>query len=75
MKPQIILDKCWRWIKSLLKMKQERKYCCNQEENLGPIIQERPDLIYRRCKICNCRHFELSLDPGKIGITGNNLSC
>ena len=43
-----------------------RKECCRYDENLGPVIQERTDLRYRRCSVCGCRHFELSLDPAPV---------
>ncbi len=47
----------------------QRKECCRKEENLIP-SQERPDLIIKICRICHCRHFEVTLDPGKLGVTG-----
>jgi len=47
-----------------------RKDCCQQAENLGPPVQERHDLVYRRCQICGCRHFELILDPGRLVLRG-----
>lgn len=46
----------------------KRKECCTKEENLGPVVPERVDLIYRRCKVCSCRHFELTVDPGKFSV-------
>lgn len=51
-----------------------KKECCSNEENLGP--EERlpdagPDEVYRRCKVCKCRHFTVSIDPMVIGIKGN----
>ena len=51
----------------------KRKDCCKVEENLGPAVQERPDLVYRHCKVCQCRHFELTLDPGKLGLQGAGI--
>ena len=49
-------------------MADERKECC--KDNLGPAVQERPDLTYRCCQVCGVRHFELTLDPGKFGLRG-----
>jgi hypothetical protein len=43
------------------------KDCCAKEENLEA-KQERPDLVIRTCKECGSRHFELSVDPGMIGM-------
>lgn len=47
----------------------EKKECCKNVENLVP-SQERPDLIINVCKVCNCRHFELSVDIGSLGLKG-----
>lgn len=43
-----------------------RKPCCKNPLNLKK-HQERPDLVIRKCMLCGCRHFELTMDPGKIG--------
>ena len=43
-----------------------RKECCRYEENLGPVVQERNDLRYRKCSVCGCRHFELAVDPPPV---------
>jgi hypothetical protein len=45
------------------------KKCCRNESNLGPVIEDASGLVYRRCVACNCRHFELTADAGKFGIT------
>jgi len=47
--------------------------CCKRGENLGPIVQDRPDLIYRRCKVCNSRHFELTASAGEFRTQGTQL--
>jgi len=54
--------------KRIVASSDTRKDCCRQEENLGPTIQERPDLSYKVCKVCGCRHFELSVDPGILNV-------
>ena len=46
----------------------KRKDCCKQETNLGKVEQVRPDLVFRRCQVCNCRHLELTVDPLKMGV-------
>src|SRR5574341_449800 len=43
--------------------------CCKQESNLQ-FARIRPDLTVKRCRICGSRHFEATLDPGKIGLLG-----
>lgn len=50
----------------------EKKDCCKDEKNLY-IDEQRPDLIVYRCKRCCCRHFELSVSPGKIGLQGGEI--
>ena len=49
-----------------------RKECCKQPENLKP-YQVRPDLAVNKCQVCGCRHFELTVDPGKLGLRGASL--
>lgn len=54
-------------------MADTRKDCCRKVENLyrrenDP--EERVDLIIMRCKVCECRHFELTADPGRLGLRG-----
>lgn len=52
-------------------MADDRKECCKDPANLyrrenDP--EERGDLVIYRCKVCECRHFELTADPGKLGL-------
>ena len=47
-----------------------RKDCCKDPANLGAPLQERLDLEVRICQVCGCRHFELTVDPGRIGLRG-----
>jgi len=56
----------------MLEEGDKRKECCKQPENLVP-KQERPDLFINVCKVCGCRHFELTVDPGKLGLRGQSL--
>lgn len=51
----------------------KRKDCCKLEENLGPVVKVAEDLTFRRCLVCNCRHFEAVLDPLKMNLTGAQL--
>ena len=48
------------------------KDCCQKPENLVA-QQDRPDLLVRVCKVCGCRHFELTVDPGKLGLRGTSI--
>lgn len=41
-----------------------KKECCQKTENLELQPSERKDLVVYKCKVCGCRHFELSVDPG-----------
>ena len=43
------------------------KDCCKQIDNLDNFNQERLDLMVNVCKICGCRHFELTIAPIKLG--------
>lgn len=56
----------------MLERGDKRKDCCKQLENLVP-HQERPDLMINICKVCGCRHFELTVDPGKLGLSGKTI--
>lgn len=53
----------------------QRRRCCWKEENLGPVVQDASDLTYRRCQVCQSRHFTLTADPGKIGLHGVQVGC
>lgn len=45
----------------------KRKECCKPEAgNLGPVIRERHDVTFRRCRVCQCRHFEFTVDPIRV---------
>ena len=42
--------------------------CCKVESNLIEQESGKEDLVLLICKICNRRHFELTIDPGHIGV-------
>jgi hypothetical protein len=46
------------------------KSCCQAVENRDIRDSERPGLALEVCRVCGCRHFELSLDPGVLGLQG-----
>lgn len=50
-----------------------KKACCLDEKNLEIRPSGKEDLVLKVCKVCNCRHFELTLDKGKIGVQGKGL--
>lgn len=45
------------------------KSCCRKAENLEVIFQG--PLTVRRCVVCQCRHFEVVVEPGHFGIRGS----
>lgn len=47
--------------------------CCQKSDNLEKQPSDKPELRILKCKICGCRHFELSVDPGIIGLEGNRM--
>jgi hypothetical protein len=49
------------------------KDCCKQEVNLV-LTRISLDEVVNKCQVCGCRHFELTVDPGVIGIRGKDLS-
>jgi hypothetical protein len=54
-------------------MSDERKDCCKQPENLEVQPNDKPELVIRKCIVCGCRHFELSMEPGIVGLKGTKL--
>jgi len=48
----------------------ERKECCQKPENLELQPNNRAELTIMVCKVCGCRHFELSVEPLQIGVQG-----
>lgn len=60
-----------------MRLGDHRKDCCKPEAgNLGPPERynpERGDLVFRRCKVCNCRHFEAVGEPGVIFSRGASV--
>lgn len=53
----------------------KKKACCQQEENLLPYEEPTapPDAEVKKCKVCGCRHFVVTMDPGKLGVQGVQL--
>jgi len=54
-------------------MADTRKDCCKQPENLEPSDTGTPELSLLICRVCGCRHFELTLEPGVVGLEGASL--
>jgi hypothetical protein len=57
----------------MLEPEDKRKECCRNPENLEVQQGDKSDLTIQKCKVCGCRHFELSVDPGYIGLFGKTL--
>jgi hypothetical protein len=51
----------------------KRKECCKLIENLELQQNDKPDLTIQKCKVCGCRHFEVTLDPGSLGLVGGRV--
>ncbi len=48
------------------KVKKPRPHaCCNVPSNME-IQKPREDTTIEVCKVCDCRHFRVRLDPGKL---------
>ena len=45
-----------------------RKPCCRDPRNLSPFIFTGTRTGYRRCQVCNCRHFVQEAEPGRFGV-------
>ena len=50
-----------------------RKDCCRVAENLEYHEIKKGHLVAYRCRKCGCRHFELTAQPGKLGLMGSSL--
>jgi len=50
-----------------------RKECCKNPDNLEAQASDKPELEILKCKVCGCRHFGLTLEPGLIGLKGIGL--
>ena len=44
--------------------------CCAKPENRVDTPTDRPDTRMEVCRVCSRRHFEVTVDPGKIGLEG-----
>ena len=42
--------------------------CCTKPENLELQPSDKPELEIRKCRECGRCHFELTLDPGSLGL-------
>lgn len=50
-------------------MKKRPHDCCNIESNIEQIEDNKEKkLKVERCKVCGCRHFKLTLEPGHMGM-------
>jgi hypothetical protein len=52
--------------------------CCadleNREEGAGPRGGEEPEgVTVTHCRVCECRHYEVVVDPGLLGLRGVEL--
>lgn len=49
------------------------KWCCRVEGNLVDRATGRDDLSIKVCKVCGARHFTVTVDPGKLGVSLKGL--
>lgn len=57
-------------------MDDVKECCANLDNRSEPeAVEGNPegDLVFTRCKVCQCRHFELTVDVGKLGALGATL--
>lgn len=54
--------------------------CCedlaNREDGPGPRGLEAPpppDVVVTHCRVCECRHFEVTVDSAEVGVEGASL--
>jgi metal-dependent amidase/aminoacylase/carboxypeptidase family protein len=47
------------------------KECCKDVDNLVMTHLTKDELV-NVCKVCGCRHFELTVDPIQLGIRGRD---
>lgn len=50
-----------------------KKECCKNPENLELQPSNKSELKILKCKVCKCRHFELTVEAGVIGVAGAKL--
>ena len=48
-------------------MTDGKKLCCQRMDNLAT-ERKAKDLVVKTCQVCGCRHFELEVDPAKLGV-------
>jgi hypothetical protein len=48
------------------------KRCCRNFDNRTPNVRVRPDLVTCSCRVCGCRHLELTADPQAFGLAGRS---
>lgn len=66
----------WRWgnkLRMLFGHKPVARRCCLKSTNLVAGVTGRPDLAVAVCQVCGSRHFELTVNPGKVGLRGARL--
>lgn len=57
---------------------EAKRVCCQTPGNV-PVVPDHPDaqptrgLVVRVCRVCQARHFELTLEPGRLGIVGQRV--
>lgn len=48
--------------------------CCQENATEPQAVQGKDDLTVSICKVCGCRHFSLSIEPGLFKMRDNERS-
>ena len=51
----------------------EIKECCQKAENLKEVPDDRESITVRKCSVCACRHIEVMVEPGELGVFGGSM--
>lgn len=46
--------------------------CCQQPEN-RETVDQKDGLTVQKCVVCGRKHYELTVDPVKVGLRGGSL--
>lgn len=51
----------------------EIKECCQNLDNLYEVPDDRPKVKINKCRVCGCRHIEVVVEPGELGVFGSGV--
>lgn len=62
---------CWQGanrVRRVFRRPLKPKRCCRGPTNRRPLQTGRHDLKLERCRVCGAKHWELTVDPGRMGV-------